>query len=245
MEALLASEMLDIWEKGQAMSPVQRSLLILAKAMPEISSGELASMSIGQRDACLMNLRNATFGRRVSCLEPCPGCGDLLELDLRAEDIMAEDPDLEAPGLFSINVEDYEVRFRLPNSLDLLSVSRCGNAAAARKIIVKRCILEESLGGRSLPGPDLPDEVLDAISRCMGEADRAADVEMELRCPACSHQWLRIFDIVSFFWTEISALAYRTLRDVHDLALFFGWSERDILAMSPRRRQMYLEMVHK
>ena len=47
---------------------------------------------------------------------------------------------------------------------------------------------------------------------------------------------------MSFLWTEIEAWAWRMLSDVHTLARAYGWGERDILALSPTRRQFYLEM---
>jgi len=51
------------------------------------------------------------------------------------------------------------------------------------------------------------------------------------------------FDILTYLWSEIEDWAQRLLLEVHTLALAYGWSERDILAMSPRRRRLYLEMV--
>ncbi len=53
------------------------------------------------------------------------------------------------------------------------------------------------------------------------------------------------FDIVSFLWNELNAWAIRTLREVHILASAYGWSETDILAMSPWRRQFYLEVLER
>ena len=63
-----------------------------------------------------------------------------------------------------------------------------------------------------------------------------------LYCPECGHRWHATFDIVSFFWSEIDAWAYRTLHQVHRLASAYGWREADILAMSPWRRQFYLSL---
>ena len=53
----------------------------------------------------------------------------------------------------------------------------------------------------------------------------------------------RTFDIGAFFWSEIDAWAGRILQQVHVLASAYGWSERDVLALSPVRRQLYLGMV--
>jgi hypothetical protein len=37
--------------------------------------------------------------------------------------------------------------------------------------------------------------------------------------------------------------ASRLLLEVHALASVYGWSERDVLNLSPRRRRLYLDMV--
>jgi hypothetical protein len=77
----------------------------------------------------------------------------------------------------------------------------------------------------------------------MSSADPLADVQLALTCPACDHKWEQAFDIADFLWNEIQAWAQQTLRDVHSLALVYGWREADVLALSPTRRQMYLELV--
>ena len=62
-------------------------------------------------------------------------------------------------------------------------------------------------------------------------------------CASCGHRHEVAFDIASFFWGEIDAWASRTFLDVHALAKAYGWREAEILAMSPRRRQHYLDLV--
>ncbi len=77
----------------------------------------------------------------------------------------------------------------------------------------------------------------------MEEADPQGNVQLALDCPACGHRWLQAFDILTYLWREIDDWAQRTLREVHLLASAYGWSEQAILALSARRRHMYLEMV--
>jgi hypothetical protein len=79
----------------------------------------------------------------------------------------------------------------------------------------------------------------------MAEVDPQADVQLAMACPACSHEWQLTFDILSFFWNEINAWASRILDEVHTLASAYGWREADILALSPHRRQLYLERASK
>ena len=47
----------------------------------------------------------------------------------------------------------------------------------------------------------------------------------------------------ALLWSEIHAWARQLLRDVHALARAYGWREADILALSPTRRGIYLELL--
>ena len=67
--------------------------------------------------------------------------------------------------------------------------------------------------------------------------------ELALACPECGHRWTETFDIVSFLWAELDSCAHRLVGDVHSLASAYGWRESDVLALSPSRRQAYLELV--
>ena len=78
----------------------------------------------------------------------------------------------------------------------------------------------------------------------MASADPMAEIHLVLDCPCCQHKWEAPFDIVAFLWREISAAARRLLREVHTIASAYGWTETEILALSPARRRIYLEIVN-
>ena len=87
----------------------------------------------------------------------------------------------------------------------------------------------------------LPETVITVLAKYMVECDPQAEVQLDLSCPACGYCWKMMFDIVSFFWSEICAQARRLLREVHTLARAYGWREADILSLSTARRHFYLE----
>ena len=105
---------------------------------------------------------------------------------------------------------------------------------AARRLLFERC-----LGSAAA---EQPAGVLETIVARMAECDPGASIDLSLACPHCGHRWLAVFDIVSFLWTEIDTWARRLLDDVHALATAYGWTEADVLALSPVRRQFYVEM---
>jgi hypothetical protein len=245
MLSLSTLELLDLWETGLARSPTEWALLLLARAFPDMQMESLAGLCIGRRDALLLSLRDQIFGPNLACVTACRSCGEQMELDFCSRDIMMLDglDDTDLSGPFSLTMDGFEVKYRLPNSLDLLAIGGNKEVSFARHILIERCLLNACKEGQEVRADQLPPVIGNAISECMSQLDPQADLRLEMNCPSCGRSWLEIFDIVSFFWKEISAWAQRIFRDVGTLAGFYGWSEKDILAMSGYRRQIYLDMV--
>ena len=62
MRALSTRELLDVWERGLAHDDERWALLVLEVACPESTAEELERLSIGERDARLLSLREWSFG---------------------------------------------------------------------------------------------------------------------------------------------------------------------------------------
>jgi hypothetical protein len=262
MRALSAAELLAVWDRGLVQPLGQRALLLLTAAYPEVRPETLARLSIGQRNACLLTLREWTFGRQLESLTNCPVCHERLELNFAVADVrVAEAPPTVALALpaageqgqgeeYILEHSGYRVRFRLPDTLDLTSVLESGqrfeDIPQARTALLARCLLAVERNGEVLASivlDELPPELITAMLDRMAQVDPQADITLALNCPACRHQWPAMFDILSFFWQEIDAWAQRLLDDVHTLASAYGWPEADILGLSPHRRQFYLERI--
>jgi hypothetical protein len=243
MRPLFEYDLLRIWEVGEDQHPLDRALTLLAAACPELTWDELAALSIGQRDARLLTLRERTSGPRLNGFAECPRCAERLEFEVAVADLrVVAEPDAEE-GAWELAAEGLTLRFRLPNSRDLAAVLGYQDPATAREVVVQRCVLEASRDGESVTASELPTEAIVELARRIAECDPQAEVLLGLRCPACDHGWQALFDIVAFFWAELAAQAKRLLREVHTLARAYGWREADILGMSARRRQFYLEMA--
>ena len=247
MRALTTPEMLEVWERGLAESPLQRSLMLISAAAAEPIEAT-ARLSAGRRDARLLTLREWAFGPHLAAVASCPRCGERLELSFRASDVRVE-AEPEPAEMARVEVAGYELRCRAPNSLDLIAIAGHRDRAAARRQLLERC-LSEITRERAPVTPvtpvtvdQLPDEVIDAAVERIAQADPQADVRIALSCPQCGHQWQVLFDIGPFFWSEIHVWAQRILRETHTLASAYGWREMDILMMSPWRRQFYLNCI--
>lgn len=243
MRALSASELLDAWERGLAEQPIEQGLTLLAAACPESSFEELAQLSIGRRDAQLLELREMIFGSQLASLASCSRCEQRLELNFAVADIT---PQLqrEHVELLTFTRDWYEIQFRLPNSADLIQMTGW-ETSEARFLLFGRCLIEARHKGEMRSIDDLPPEIIEAVVEQMAEADPQADIHLALNCPACGHSWQAPFDIGAFLWAEVNTWARRLLRDVHALASQYGWFESDILRMSEQRRRFYLEMIEQ
>lgn len=233
-----ASELLSTWEQGLDRPMFERALLLLEAASGQ-SMDSLATLSIGQRDLKLLELREVLFGRSVPCIVTCPSCAERLELNLDSDALHVSGKTSDVQPEYTLEIEGFILKYRLPNSADLSLASSAD--ANGRNLLLQSCLMTAHQGMRELACTELPPAVLDALSSAMAEADPQSNLELALTCPACEHAWSAVFDITSYLWSEIQNWAMRTMREVYLLARTFGWSEAEILAMSPLRRQLYLQ----
>ncbi|WP_322486837.1 hypothetical protein [Chloroflexus sp.] len=225
--AISAATLLDIWEAGAAQPPLARALALLAPLFPETAVAELP---VGARHGLLLLVREWLFGAQMECVAVCPACAARLEFALATTALRALAP---ATVVQQLDVGGQQLAFRLPASADLLGLPP---GPAAIRCLIERCLIDAPAM--------LSDETLAAVATAMADADPLLDLRIELACPDCGHTWAAPFDVAGFVWQELDRWARRLLRDVHTLARAYGWRESEILALSPQRRALYLQMVN-
>lgn len=242
MRPLSAAQLLDAWERGLSEPVWRRVFPLLAAASVDPSFDALAALSIGERDRRLLTLRQWTFGSQLASVANCSRCGERLEWTVETTDLVMQSVTEHSANL-SVDVDQYHVRFRLPNSLDLAAIANWADPTLARQHLLENCIVTAEQEGERVAASALPVSVTKAIVERMAEADPQADLQVDLACPACGEEWRAQFDIESFFWSELCSWAQRILTEVHRLARAYGWSESEILNLSPWRRQFYLSLA--
>jgi len=245
MRRLSSQRAIDAWERGQTSDSQELPLALLSVALPDEDREHLARLSVGRRDALLMRLRERTFGRRVSGFAQCPQCGARLQFQLDLASYDTGEALAGDPGEGELELAGWRLRFRTPDSRDLAFAARFPEEMSARRALVQRCVLAAwDDAGREVPPevvPDvLPEEVVSALAQRMEELDPLAYLPLAIDCANCEHEWVLLFDIAALFWEEIASTAERLLHEVRTLALAYGWSESEILAMSDARRRFYL-----
>lgn len=242
MHTLSTPELLGVWERGLVQSSARRTVELLSAVYPETTPDHLQRLSIGQCNADLLALRELLFGPEMTGVAVCPQCTTQLDLTIITSEIRSSYEAVPEAEI-ALSIAGYEFQIRRPNSEDLAAVLERNCPDEARNRLLDRCLVSVQRDGAPVGGDELPREVIDAVSEQMSRADPLADIQVAVACPLCSHHWKAAFDIASFLWREIECLAARLLRDVHTLASAYGWHERDILALTPVRRQSYLALL--
>ncbi len=242
MRALTNAEILDVWERGCQALPSQRAMLLLTVACPEKEPGELAASSIGRRDALLLELRGMIFGRRILSLTKCQQCGESVEMEFSVDDFTMLSLAGETDSVMFIAEQEYEVQFRLPDTVDQVMIADLPDAETAQQTLMERCVVSAARAGNEVSPGDLPPTVVARMTEKMAELDPLASIFLAVTCAACGNCWQVLFDVCDLFWRELSYYARRLLGEVHQLASAYGWSETEILSLSATRRRLYLEM---
>jgi hypothetical protein len=249
VRALSAEGLLEVWERGTQRTLPERALAFLGAALPGKKRGDLAGLTVGERDAGLLALRDRSLGPDLRGRTECPVCNSRLEFTLPIRDIYVDIVE-EAPPLEGLFEQDgWSLRYRLPTAGDLTAATAGPrrDVATVRTELLRRTILEASHDGAPIPAPDLlerlPEKIVAALGERMAADDPQAEVVLRLSCARCGHGWLAYLDICNFFWSETAAMSERLLGEVHALARAYGWNQSEILAMSPARRQAYIERI--
>lgn len=229
MRTLSSTELVAVWERGQSLHPVDRGLLVLGAALPDVPYASLADWPVGRRNRTLAEWLCTSFGPRLPGWTTCERCGEKLEFEL------------DAPALLEVALTDPDARvevaghaFRLPSSRDLALIAREADSKDLVTRLVEACRLDHD-DVRALS----PEEV-DELGEQLALADPLAETRLTLCCPQCEAEWEETLDLTAFAWAEVESRAKRLLLEVHLLASAYGWSEAEVLAVSEPRRAFYL-----
>ena len=226
-------EMLNIWERSRGKPLVEKTMDLLYIASPDMA--DPATLAIGERDARLLQLRERMFGSELLNVAECPDCHEKIEWTTKVGELLSQDKNSNAGAnpVYTLEADEYSIRFRLPNSYDMIRVSTDSVYRSNPKKLFLDCIVEAKKDLENCAPGDVPDEILNELDKRMAEEDPQAEIAMLLTCPKCAHQWNMRFDIVSYLWTEIDSWARHVLQEVITLASALSWSESDILGMEP------------
>ena len=168
----------------------------------------------------------------------CPDCTEAFDVPITLSALPLKPASSDYPFV-RVETSLGSLQFRLPNGEDQEAVHAIQDTQEAMAVLAIRCLLPEQDGpSESLPfnGDDL-DKIDKALEACSPELVLA----LQTNCPHCNspHQ----VDIDPY--ACINPSKNNLFAEIHMLAMYYHWSESDILALPSARRKLYLKLVDR
>ncbi|MFN3324556.1 MAG: hypothetical protein ACK5AZ_13750 [Bryobacteraceae bacterium] len=201
----------------------------------ELSESELWRWTVTRRMQALLAVASASGGtrRETAVVCPEPECRQTMqiELDLRAFRRSCDDETFR----FSPDGAA-EFVFRLPNGLDQLRFVQELDDDPLR-------LVPELIASGDLQA--FRPEWLPLLEAELEERDPFTVLELSATCPGCGASNSHHFDLEAFLLRDLARKQTALLEAIHRIARAYHWSEREILALPPHRRDYYLGRIDR
>lgn len=196
-------------------------------------------MPVGARIEALVDLAILSASRPLAIGLRCPGeqCHEALEIELEAGELRAACAGRERDCV-SVPVGERRMQLRRPTGRDQRAwlgttwpdpdTARAGMLA---------CLLDAS-AGESLDASLLP-----SLEAELSNIDPLVDFALRVACPACGRTSEHATDLEQHALAALRGIHERMFASVARLATRFHWTEAEIFALPPWRRERYLALT--
>jgi hypothetical protein len=206
--------------------------------VPSVDAALVRCMLVGDREFLILKLRQMTKGSKLHITLRCTSdaCGKDMEISLALDSIPIEERAVEG-RIFTHKLDGANrIEFRLPTGEDQEELAGRADHAAAVSELLTRCTVAVP---PALTYAEAAPLVEDAIER----AAPRVDLEVEARCPECGHVLTTALDVAWLALSDLAGDPGDIWHDVHVLAWNYHWPESEILALTPKARRRYIDLI--
>ena len=228
-----------------------RCLRRVGKLAP-VTTSLVRDLLVNDREFLMSKLRGLTLGKNLKAMIVCgdPKCAQPMDITLNVDDLMPAAKHVEQ-RFFKFDVTEAEAtftfEFRLPTGGDQESCSDFirNDPESAVQQLLARIILrindDCSIDEQTIRA--LPAQVLKQLERRIEELAPLVSIDLEAACVECGRRLVSQLDLTSFFLDELQQNRRVLEREVHFIAWHYHWPEREILALTRRKRRRYIELI--
>ena len=234
---------LSLWEHANGLNRFDRD-----DALITLGSGAQAPRVLGQRQQALVSLRARLFGQHLQLRSSCPSCTSTAEFDVDCALLASSLADYKhSSDPLTVECDGWRANVRVPDIEDLRAATQ--ESGDSSELAVAHALLRMSMldchapDGEVQAPSSMPAALADAISNALDRADPGAAFSFMVTCPECDAPWDAPLDMGGVLWSEIQTRAERILLEVDAIARVYGWTEPQVLALSPARRAAYLQLA--
>jgi hypothetical protein len=211
-------------------------------------------LEVGKRTECLVTLamleRHGHGTIELRCANP--QCQQMLEIELSTSELASLQSGASATNapVHPVQIGDDTVLIRKPTGLDQLQwleQALTDESTLIRSMLTTLVSQEqqESLQRLWVEQPDWVRATRQALSQVMTSLDPLVNFSLSVACPECEAQAQYALDLGAWALRKLERTQKQLLRLVHRLASHYHWSEAEIFAIPPWRRQHYLALIEQ
>jgi hypothetical protein len=224
-----SARLLEAWDRACAATEVARGAVLAQQLGLQPVA---VAATVARTAASMIELHRTFFGDIAEMIMTCASCGESLEVEV----------DLAACGAGQSTADRREIVtgagpmvVRALTITDLIVVRDCIDPVDA---LLERLVPDGADDRAALSADDR--ELIDAVAQDLAGA---AGTVISARCPGCGALGRSGLDPTALVWERVERWALDQLAVVAALARAYGWSETEVLALSPTRRARYLELA--
>jgi hypothetical protein len=228
-----------------------RCLRRVGKLAP-VTTSLVRDLLVSDREFLMLRLREFTLGKSLKAMLVCgdPKCAQSMDIAMNLDDLKPETRSVDR-CVFKLDVlEDnkaFAFEFRLPTGADQEAGADWlgGDTEAAVKRLLTRIILRVNdncfIDDQTVAA--LPVPVLKKLEQRIEELAPLLSIDLNAVCVECGRTSLAHLDLTAFFLDELHQSRRMLEREVHCIAWHYHWPEREILALTRRKRRRYIELI--
>ena len=173
-------------------------------------------------------------------------CREAMEVELSVEELRDLQRAAEEERRLAAAIGGERILFRRPTGLDQAAWrrTRYPDEASATRAIAESLVVEEFRATfRRLTAHDRA--WAEGLNRVMQDSDPLVDFRMQVTCPFCGAQAGYTVNLVETVIRRLRGIQQHLAATVHRLALRYHWSEAEIFAVAPWRRERYLALLDR
>lgn len=210
---------------------------VLEASLAEVGSQsygreQVDAMSVGDRQFLMSRLAGHLGLEHVWMSATCSHCQEKFDFPLDYGAIPVKQAG-EGYPFADIDLSMGTVRVRTPTGADQRAIVSLPDEQDARRELSRRCLVEQPVV--------LTDEDIARIETVLEELSPELATRVSARCPECGGNNELEIDPYSC----LGRVDYELLMDIHQLAVFYHWSETEILDLPRWRRKKYLSMIDR
>ncbi len=242
------TSLVDLWETHAQRGALHAGITALERA----GNRDVLSLTLGDRNERLLTLRQAHLGDDLNLVATCPHCGVDVEATVSCDQLIAAGSEDDATdrdgakaerGSWDLTLDGYRIRMRPLRVAAEVGAVAADDLESARAVLITAAVTEAFREADVVEPTQLPEAVVVAAGDSVLQADRLAEVELQIMCPECSRSWPASLDVSRLVPEELSRLGAELLGDVDLLARTYGWTEAAVLALPAARRATYVALA--